>query len=174
MAEERLSALELLHSVESEQRKAAALRDTFDHVLGTLWMAYQPIVHAVGGRLFGCEALLRSNDSRLPSPPAVLEAAEQLELLHPLGRTVRARAAEPFLAGCSDAVLFVNLHSRDLLDRDLFAPDAPLSRIAERVILETSWLARRSCAPWGSAWRLTISGPATRPCGRSRCWSPRW
>jgi len=30
----------------------------------------------------------------------------------------------------------VNLHSHDLLDEELFSPDAPLSRIAKRVVLE--------------------------------------
>src|SRR5262249_10274375 len=32
--------------------------------------------------------------------------------------------------------LFVNLHTMDLLDEDLLSPDSPLSRIANRVVLE--------------------------------------
>jgi EAL domain-containing protein (putative c-di-GMP-specific phosphodiesterase class I) len=34
--------------------------------------------------------------------------------------------------------LFVNLHSADLNDEELFSPEAPLSRIADRVVLEVT------------------------------------
>lgn len=135
-ADERESALGLLRTFEDGQRKTAALRQTYDEVVSNLWMAFQPIVHAGTGGLFGCEALLRSNDPRLPSPPAVLEAAEQLDAIHQLGRSVRARSAAPFVGVDNDTVLFVNLHSRDLLDPELYLRDAPLSRIAGRVVLE--------------------------------------
>jgi len=35
-----------------------------------------------------------------------------------------------------DALLFINLHSRDLLDASLYSDDTPLSAIAHRVVLE--------------------------------------
>src|SRR5262249_39970491 len=49
---------------------------------------------------------------------------------------IRAAAAHAFAAVPNDALLFVNLHTRDLLDPTLTTPDAPLSKLAHRVVLE--------------------------------------
>jgi EAL domain-containing protein (putative c-di-GMP-specific phosphodiesterase class I) len=114
----------------------AGLETTFDRALAGLWMAFQPIVRAPDRSLFGYEALLRSSESALPHPGAVLEAAERLGRTHDLGRRVRAAAAAGFGAAPDHALLFVNLHARDLLDESLFALDCPLSAIANRVVLE--------------------------------------
>jgi EAL domain-containing protein (putative c-di-GMP-specific phosphodiesterase class I) len=113
-----------------------ALEASFDRALDTLWMAYQPIVRSSNGSLFGYEALLRSREPSLPHPGAVLDAAERLNRLPELGAAVRAAAAAQMHAAPPDALLFVNLHARDLLDASLLAADAPLSAIAERVVLE--------------------------------------
>ncbi|MFO0590303.1 MAG: EAL domain-containing protein [Polyangiaceae bacterium] len=135
-AHERRSALGLLRSLEDERRRVEARKDAFEHALGALWIAYQPIFRAADDTIFGCEALLRSDDSRISAPAGMLEAAEQLGEIHKLGRVVRALAAAPFLGREEGPVLFVNLHSTDLLDDDLYSPDAALSRIAGRVVLE--------------------------------------
>ncbi len=135
-AHERRSALGLLRSLEDEQRRTAARKETFDEALGALWIAYQPIFRADGEGIFGCEALLRSNDPRISAPAGMLEAAEQLGEIHKLGRVVRALAAAPFLGEPDAPALFVNLHSADLLDEELYSPSAPLSQMASRVILE--------------------------------------
>ena len=67
----------------------------------------------------------------------MLDAAERLERLHELGRTIRAKIAVAAEAPESAQVkLFVNLHSADLNDDELYAPDSPLSKIAGRVVLE--------------------------------------
>jgi EAL domain-containing protein (putative c-di-GMP-specific phosphodiesterase class I) len=99
-------------------------------------MAYQPIVRASDGALFGYEALLRSREPALPNPGAVLDAAERLGRLFDLGRKVRARAADAMVHAPERARLFVNLHARDLLDERLTSPDGALSAIASRVVLE--------------------------------------
>lgn len=135
-AEESRSAMGLLRTFEDEKRKSAELRAALSEVLGSLWIAYQPIVRAKDGGLYAHEALLRSNDARLPSPMDVIQAAEHLGAVHDLGRVVRARAMLPVAADTRGASLFVNLHPRDLLDEDLLSPDAPLTRIASRVVLE--------------------------------------
>jgi EAL domain-containing protein (putative c-di-GMP-specific phosphodiesterase class I) len=49
---------------------------------------------------------------------------------------MRCRAAEPVAANPDIDALFVNLHTSDLLDPDLLSSDAPLSKIANRVVLE--------------------------------------
>jgi EAL domain-containing protein (putative c-di-GMP-specific phosphodiesterase class I) len=99
-------------------------------------MAYQPLVSPSERRIFGQEALLRSMEPALPHPGAVLEAAERLNRVHALGRTVRRRVAEDVTDVVGDVVFFVNLHSSDLLDESLLERSSPLSRIASRVVLE--------------------------------------
>ena len=69
----------------------ASLEAGFARALGAVWMAYQPIVSISRRDVFGYEALLRSSDSALPHPGALLEAAEQVHRVHDL----EARGAEP-------------------------------------------------------------------------------
>lgn len=114
------------------------LQLNFTRALDTLWMAFQPIVHAQSGLVFGYEALLRSAEPTLPHPGAVLDAAEQLNQLDRLGRAIRGSSARPMLDAPSDAALFVNLHTTDLLDPELVSKAAPLSSIAHRVVLEVT------------------------------------
>jgi EAL domain-containing protein (putative c-di-GMP-specific phosphodiesterase class I) len=86
--------------------------------------------------VFGHEALLRCSEPSLPHPGAVLDAAERLDELELLGRTIRYKAALPLLGDRHAKMLFVNLHVRDLLDPMLLDRNAPLSQIANRVVLE--------------------------------------
>jgi EAL domain-containing protein (putative c-di-GMP-specific phosphodiesterase class I) len=99
-------------------------------------MAYQPIVRSREHLLFGYEALLRSKEQSLPHPGAIIDAAERLERLPDLGRAIRASATLPVEGNPDAGLLFVNLHTRDLLDPTLTSPESPLSRIAKRVVLE--------------------------------------
>ncbi len=102
-------------------------------------MAYQPIVRWSDRSVFGYEALLRSDEPSMNNPGEILAAAEQLGRIHDLGRRVRGKVAEAAFATASTAPLFfVNLHSSDLNDKELYLPDAPLSRIADRVVLEVT------------------------------------
>jgi EAL domain-containing protein (putative c-di-GMP-specific phosphodiesterase class I)/CheY-like chemotaxis protein len=119
-----------------EQNDTKRLTANFDRMLETLWIAYQPIVSSATRHIVGYEALLRSSEPSLPHPGAVLDAAERLGRLEILGRTIRDLAAEPVSRRAEAGLLFVNLHTTDLLDPELLAKDAPLSRIAHRVVLE--------------------------------------
>lgn len=112
------------------------LEASFDRMLDSLWMAYQPIVRTSDGGLFGYEALLRSGEKSLPHAGAILDAAERLDRVAELGRVIRAACVVPMPSADPNALLFVNLHARDLMDEALFSPDAPLSHIADRVVLE--------------------------------------
>jgi EAL domain-containing protein (putative c-di-GMP-specific phosphodiesterase class I) len=115
-----------------------SLEAGFDRALDSLWMAFQPIVRTADGGLFGYEALLRSTERSLPHAGAVLDAAERLGRLSELGRAIRGAVVPPLDRADPNALLFVNLHARDLLDETLFAPDAPLSGVADRVVLEVT------------------------------------
>jgi EAL domain-containing protein (putative c-di-GMP-specific phosphodiesterase class I) len=108
----------------------------FDRAMESLWAAYQPIVSLEQKKIFGYEALLRSGEPSLPHPGAVIDAAERLGRLEVLGRTMRERAATPVTGSPGVETLFVNLHTADLLDPELTSPEAALSRIANRVVLE--------------------------------------
>jgi EAL domain-containing protein (putative c-di-GMP-specific phosphodiesterase class I) len=107
-----------------------------DRALSSLWMAYQPIVQAATGSLFGYEALLRSDDPALPGPDAFLDTAERLGRVYDVGRAVRRKASEPMHRVPLPALLFVNLHAVELMDETLTSPSAPLTAIASRVVLE--------------------------------------
>src|SRR3984957_5878567 len=113
-----------------------ALEASFERALDTLWIAYQPIVRVVDRSLCGYERLLRSEEKALPHPGAILDAAERLGRLDDLGRKIRAAACTPVPAAPPEAVFFINLHARDLMDADLLSGKSPLSAIANRVVLE--------------------------------------
>lgn len=136
MARMKRDALKLLGEADTQAGDRAGLEASFDRALETMWMAFQPIVDAGRKRIFGYEALMRTMEASLPHPGAVLGAAERLERLPDLGRRVRALSAEPFDRASNDALLFVNLHTRDLLDPSLYEKDAPLTKIANRAVLE--------------------------------------
>lgn len=114
----------------------AALTTSFDRALESMWIAFQPIVDGASRRTIGFEALMRTNEATMPTPGAVLDAAERLGRIHDVGRRVRECTAAVFADDTGDALVFVNLHAADLLDDDLFAARAPLTKIAHRVVLE--------------------------------------
>jgi EAL domain-containing protein (putative c-di-GMP-specific phosphodiesterase class I) len=136
LARAKRSALDLAGGVDRLVGDRAGLVASFGSALETLWIAYQPIVSWSRREVFGYEALMRSREPALPHPGAVLDAAERLQRLPELGRSIRAAASEPVTHMAEGAMLFVNLHSNDLLDDELFDSTRPLARIASQVVLE--------------------------------------
>ncbi|HEY2734244.1 MAG TPA: EAL domain-containing protein [Polyangiales bacterium] len=138
LAELRRTALELANhshrdSMTAEER---SLTERFERSIAHVYMVYQPIVSWSRRCAFGYEALVRSSEPSLPHPGAMFEAAEKLERTEDLGRQIRAKCGEPLVGADTDFTLFVNLHSRDLLDEVLFDPQAPLTAWASRTVLE--------------------------------------
>jgi EAL domain-containing protein (putative c-di-GMP-specific phosphodiesterase class I)/ActR/RegA family two-component response regulator len=138
MAKLKLEALELRDSGRQRLGERAALEVRFGAAMERIWMAWQPIVSWHERRVFGYEALLRSSDLRMGNPAELLDAAERLERLHDLGRVVRAQVAAAAPEAPAGVKLFVNLHSADLNDEELYSADSPLSAIASRVVLEVT------------------------------------
>jgi EAL domain-containing protein (putative c-di-GMP-specific phosphodiesterase class I)/CheY-like chemotaxis protein len=136
LAQVKRDALALAGEAESQAGDRAGLEASFERALDSMWMAFQPIVDMKRRRIFGYEALMRTREPSLPHPGAVLEAAERLDRLSAVGERVRNLSAEAFERAPDDALLFVNLHTRDLLDPHLYEARSPLSRLAERVVLE--------------------------------------
>jgi EAL domain-containing protein (putative c-di-GMP-specific phosphodiesterase class I)/ActR/RegA family two-component response regulator len=136
IARMKRDALRLLGQEQGLAGDRAGLQSCLDRAIDTMWMAFQPIVDSRGRRVFGYEALLRHEEPSLPGPTAVIAAAERLGRLPALGASVRQLAATAFTSAPADTFLFVNVHTHDLLDADLYRPDAPLTKLADRVVLE--------------------------------------
>ncbi len=115
----------------------AGISAVFERALGSLWVAYQPIVSSLDFSLFAHEVLMRSDEPDMPHPNSVLKAAERLDRVSDIGEAVRRLSAST-LASAKDSVLFVNLHPQDIEDETLYSPTAPLTRFADRVVLEVT------------------------------------
>jgi len=135
MARLKREAIELLGDPSMALGDRAGLEISFKRALDGLWMAYQPIVQSSQRRLIAYEALLRTTEPSLPHPGAVVDAAQRLSALPQLGRAIRQHVAST-VSKTPIPQVFVNLHPNDLLDDDLYSREAPLSRIASRVVLE--------------------------------------
>ena len=136
MAKLRRRALEIVGDSNKQVGDRAGLEAAYARASETMWMAFQPIVRSCSGAIYGYEALLRSNEATLPHPGAFLDAAARLGKQRALGRAIRDAAGEAFAAAPADAFLFVNLHPHDLTDSELLSPNAPLTKLASRVVLE--------------------------------------
>jgi EAL domain-containing protein (putative c-di-GMP-specific phosphodiesterase class I)/CheY-like chemotaxis protein len=137
MARVKRMALDHLGDVSMQLGDRAGLEVRFSRALAGLWMAYQPIVHYSKRRIYAYEALMRTNEETLPHPGAVLDAAQRLGKLPELGRAVR-RSVAMTVSKSPIPLALVNLHPQDLMDDELFSPDAPLSKLATRVVLEVT------------------------------------
>jgi EAL domain-containing protein (putative c-di-GMP-specific phosphodiesterase class I) len=137
LARMKREALKLLGS-NAVSADRAGLESSFYSALGSMWMAFQPILRATDATVFGYEALLRTEEPTLIRPDLVVDAAERLNVLPQLGRKVRQLAAAAMSNAPPDAALFLNLHPLDLADEELFDELSPLTQLASRVILEVT------------------------------------
>jgi EAL domain-containing protein (putative c-di-GMP-specific phosphodiesterase class I) len=136
LARVKRQALSELGFLDRQLGDLAGLDAGFGRCVSSLWMAYQPIVLWSAQRVFAYEALLRSRESTLPCPMAVLEAAERLDRVHELGRCIRRAVASDIPTFPDATQIFVNLHPLDLLDDELVGGGCPLTDHAARVVLE--------------------------------------
>lgn len=136
MARIKHEAAQLLGTGGVRAADRAGLEASFARALGRIWMAYQPIVRADTHEIYAFEALVRCDDPALPNPGALIDAAERLGRVADLGRAVRAHVTESIHGTREGQFVFVNCHPSDLTDESLFAAAAPLSGVADRVVLE--------------------------------------
>ena len=122
--------------VEDQTSNLVRLKTHFDAALVTMWMAYQPIMKVSDRTVFGYETFLRTRDPILREPKVLLYAAERLDTLNLLGRTIHERAARPLLHRDGQYTLFINLHPQDLRDIELWREDSILVGLASHVVLE--------------------------------------
>jgi EAL domain-containing protein (putative c-di-GMP-specific phosphodiesterase class I) len=136
LARIKREALEYLKSTGDWIGDRAGLEVHFAAALETLWMAYQPIVSWSRKETLAYEALVRPTHPALPHPGALISAAERLGHIHRLGRLLRDNVAATVAAAPEIPQVFVNIHGYDLNDEHLLSAEAPLSRLASRVVLE--------------------------------------
>ena len=139
MAKLKREALAHFGDLDVQVGDRAGLEASLDRALATLWMAFQPIVCWSKKEIIGYEALVRTGEPSLPHPIALLSAAERLGRLNDVGRAIRKSVARTLGSSSNNiGLVFVNLHTRDLLDDMLYASDAPLSAFAEHIVLEVT------------------------------------
>ncbi len=136
LAKLKHAALDLLGTAGQRITDRAGMEASFNKGLDAMWIAYQPLVFCAPRALYGYEALLRTSEPSIPHPGEFFSLAERLDRVHELGRVIRASVAETIADAQPDAYLFVNLHPTDLLDDDLYSLGAPLTQVAQRIVLE--------------------------------------
>ncbi len=112
-----------------------ALHAKLDRALATLSMVYQPIVRRSGQDTLAWEALARCKEG-VENTIELITLAERINRIDELGRAVRDLVARDAEGLPEEALLFVNVHPRELSDPHLSSPQSPLSRLAPRVVLE--------------------------------------
>jgi EAL domain-containing protein (putative c-di-GMP-specific phosphodiesterase class I) len=116
----------------------AGLESRFKSALSTMWMALQPIVSCQYQKIVAYEALLRTEEETLMFPTALIFAAEKINRLEELSRLIRKNVAGIIHRGPPDMKIFMNLHSVDLNDEHLYQITAPLSLVANQIVLEVT------------------------------------
>lgn len=112
------------------------LTSTFERGLGSLWMAFQPVVSVSQERTFGFEALVRTDEPAITGPLRLFDIAEELDRLWDLERLIRKSVAEAAACAPEETIFLVNVHPRSLEDPLLWSDEEPLRRLATRTILE--------------------------------------
>lgn len=108
-----------------------------DRAFASLAINLEPIYDARHRSIIGYESRMTSAEESLSTQAAIVAAADDAGRLPVVRRRARDLAVKAFsdVVG-SSAKLFVDVYPSDLLDTDLYSPEAPLSRIAESVVLQ--------------------------------------
>jgi EAL domain-containing protein (putative c-di-GMP-specific phosphodiesterase class I) len=147
LARIKRDALAVLRDRAREASDRAGLEAAFTEAIGSLRMNLQPIVQCSARTVYGYEALVRSSSTKLPNAGVLHEAAERLERMQELGRTVRCRVAQAIAFLPRNLLVFVNLHPLELADDELYSPSATLSSHAAQVVLEVTERSRLEQVP---------------------------
>ena len=125
----------------------AELDARFESALTRLYIAYQPIVCWATLEVFGYEALVRSDEPSLAGPGELFAAADRRCRTLELGRAIRALVAGRIDSAPAGALIFVNLHPKELSDEVLYSDREPLLPHARRVVLEITERDSLACVP---------------------------
>ncbi|QQR88678.1 MAG: diguanylate cyclase [Myxococcales bacterium] len=101
-----------------------------------LSLVYQPIKDIQNNRIFGFEALSRSQLGSHLGVGELFHAAVQTGKIWSLSRLVRSRVVEGIGDLPPDVKVFINLHPAEIEDPELYAKDSPLIPYAHRIVFE--------------------------------------
>jgi EAL domain-containing protein (putative c-di-GMP-specific phosphodiesterase class I) len=118
-----------------EAREFEALTGIFEEAMDQMWMSYQPIWTGES-EIYGYEALLRTDSEAVLGPQHFFEMAESLDRSLELGRVIRDMVGEEISRAATCAKIFVNVNPDHLADESLYGSSAPLSKHADRVVIE--------------------------------------
>jgi EAL domain-containing protein (putative c-di-GMP-specific phosphodiesterase class I) len=113
-------------------------RDGFRRALRHIWMAYQPIVCLKTKTVVGYEALTRCDEPGWESPLKLVMAAERTNGLKAFGEVVWHQVAVSACEVPMDALVFVNIHPRDLAGEELLAWVSGMGALRPRLVLEVT------------------------------------
>lgn len=136
LARWRREALAITRSPSQFVGDRASMELAFEEALEGLWLVAQPIVGARDGVVFGVELLARSISTRFTSITSILDGAEKLGRVIVFGRRVRGIASNVEVS--PNHALFINIHSLDFDDEELYAETNPLRHLGSRVVLEVT------------------------------------
>lgn len=139
-----------------EERHLAQERDDLREVFAGdyLQLAFQPVVHAAGGAVFGQEALLRSSHPIFDGPMSLIPAVERHELIEQMADAVVERALSWLEVGPREQTLFINIHPAELAEPQLLGDRLRrLKAFAPRVVLE---ITERSSIYGVAAWERSV------------------
>jgi EAL domain-containing protein (putative c-di-GMP-specific phosphodiesterase class I) len=133
--------------VEDQVKEQEDLSERFSQALRGLWMAFQPIVSWSHKSIVGYQAVMQSTEPSLPTPAALLNAAQELSQIGVLGQRVRSQVAAIMSSGCASQTIFVGLHPAELLDENLYDRCAPLAPFAKQICFEITQTPTRPQVP---------------------------
>lgn len=110
------------------------LTQAFESALKSLRLAFQPIAKASDGTLFGFEALIRTENDRIPNPGALLDSARELGRLGEVTTLVAEKALE--MMQNSSVRIFLNVLPEEMNEPSFPAVLSLLS--GHPVVLELS------------------------------------
>jgi len=116
-------------------RLAAAVEESIRKL--AFRIVFQPIFDSTSRKLFGYEALCRPEHPDLDGPEQMFAVASGLGRVLELGRATRSVLARSLSDLPDEALLFVNVHPQEVLNRHLLT-DEPLLSHASRIVLEVT------------------------------------
>ena len=114
----------------------AGLEVRFESALRELYMVFQPVISWMTRSVFAYEAFVRSREPSLLTPRELFDAAERLGRLGELTARIHKFCSERLTTLPEYALLFVNLHVKDLVGFTNFSRTSALVSVADRVVLE--------------------------------------
>ena len=150
LAKSKREALKVMGYDDQQAGDLAGAEARFDAALGSLQLWVDPIISRRARACTAYEVICRSQEPSLNSWSALCAAAERMGQVERLGQVVRQAAAQAAAHAPGQTQLLVPLHPRQLFDEGLFAADAPLTALAQRVLLclpDSSVLERMAQVP---------------------------